>query len=95
MPASAIRQPSETITFGEKLTEFTHKHMDLLDGAGDDTSKLEEGRHSRGGGRTTSGGSDYAFADGSARFLRYGQAVSPINLWAVTDQWRTNVVAKP
>jgi prepilin-type N-terminal cleavage/methylation domain-containing protein/prepilin-type processing-associated H-X9-DG protein len=95
MPASAIREPSETITFGEKLTEFTHKHMDLLDGAGDDTSKLEESRHSRGGGSSTSGGSNYAFADGSVRFLRYGKAVAPINLWAVTAQWRTNVVAKP
>jgi len=90
MPASAIREPSETITFGEKLTEFTHKHMDLRDD--DDTSKLEEGRHSRGGGPSTSGGSNYAFADGSARFLRYGRAVSPINLWAVTAQWRTNAV---
>jgi prepilin-type N-terminal cleavage/methylation domain-containing protein/prepilin-type processing-associated H-X9-DG protein len=90
MPASAIRQPSDTITFGEKLTEFTHKHMDLRDD--DDTSKLDEGRHSRGGGPSTSGGSNYAFADGSARFLRYGRAVSPINMWAVTDQWRTNVV---
>jgi prepilin-type N-terminal cleavage/methylation domain-containing protein/prepilin-type processing-associated H-X9-DG protein len=95
MPASAIREPSETITFGEKLTELTHKHMDLLDGAGDDTSKLEESRHSRGGGSGTSGGSNYAFADGSVRFLRYGKALAPINLWAVTDQWRTNVVAKP
>jgi len=92
MPASAIRQPSDTITFGEKLTEFTHKHMDLRDD--DDTSKLDEGRHSRGGGPSTSGGSNYAFADGSARFLRYGRAVSPINMWAVTDQWRTNVVSR-
>jgi len=90
MTASAIREPSETITFGEKLTEFTHKHMDLRDD--DDTSKLDEGRHSRGSGPPTSGGSNYAFADGSTRFLRYGRAVSPINLWAVTDQWRTNVV---
>jgi prepilin-type N-terminal cleavage/methylation domain-containing protein/prepilin-type processing-associated H-X9-DG protein len=90
MPISAIREPSETITFGEKLTEFTHKHMDLRDE--DDTSKLDEGRHSRGGGPATSGGSNYAFADGSARYLRYGRAVSPINLWAVTDQWRTNAV---
>ena len=93
MPASAIRQPSDTITFGEKLTEFTHKHMDLRDD--DDTSKLDEGRHSRGGGPSTSGGSNYAFADGSARFLRYGRAVSPINMWAVTDQWRTNIIVSP
>ncbi len=90
MPESAVRAPSDTITFGEKLAENTHKHMDLLVDAGDDTSKLEEGRHSRGSGSITSGGSNYAFVDGSVRFLRYGKAVSPINLWAVTDQWRTN-----
>jgi hypothetical protein len=30
--------------------------------------------------------------DGSARFIRYGRALSPINLWAVTDQWRANAV---
>jgi prepilin-type N-terminal cleavage/methylation domain-containing protein/prepilin-type processing-associated H-X9-DG protein len=90
MPASAIREPSETISFGEKLSEFTHKHMDLQDF--DDGSKLEEGRHSRGGGPSSAGGSNYAFVDGSARFLRYGRAVSPVNLWAVTDQWRTNAV---
>ena len=95
MPESAIREPSETITFGEKLSEFTHKHMDLLIDAGDDTSKIEEGRHSRSGGGVASGGSNYAFADGSVRFLRYGKAVSPINLWAVTDQWRTNAVTMP
>lgn len=96
MPESAVRAPSDTITFGEKLSENTHKHMDLLIDAGDDTSKIEEGRHSRGGGSITSGGSNYAFVDGSVRFLRYGRAVSPVNLWAVTDQWRTNAAtSKP
>jgi prepilin-type N-terminal cleavage/methylation domain-containing protein/prepilin-type processing-associated H-X9-DG protein len=92
MPEAAIAQTSETITFGEKMSELTHKHMDLLDGAGDDTSKIEEGRHSRGGGPAASGGSNYAFADGSVRFLRYGRSVSPVNLWAVTEKWRTNAV---
>jgi len=96
MPESAVRAPSDTITFGEKLSENTHKHMDLLIDAGDDTSKLEEGRHSRGGGSVTSGGSNYAFVDGGVRYLRYGKAVSPINMWAVTDQWRTNAAtSKP
>jgi prepilin-type N-terminal cleavage/methylation domain-containing protein/prepilin-type processing-associated H-X9-DG protein len=92
MPESAISQPSDTITFGEKMSELTHKHMDLLDGAGDDTSKVEEGRHSRGGGPAASGGSNFAFADGSVRFLRYGRSLTPVNLWAVTEKWRTNAV---
>jgi prepilin-type N-terminal cleavage/methylation domain-containing protein len=92
MPETAIGQPADTITFGEKLSELTHKHMDLLDGNGDDTSKLEDGRHSRGGGGSASGGSVYAFADGSVRFVRYGKALAPVNMWAVTDKWRANAV---
>jgi prepilin-type N-terminal cleavage/methylation domain-containing protein len=39
-----------------------------------------------------SGGSDHAFVDGSARYIKYGGAVNPINLWAVTDTGRTNLV---
>jgi prepilin-type processing-associated H-X9-DG protein len=66
--------------------------MDLLDGDGDDTSKLEDGRHSRGGGSSASGGSVFAFADGNVRFLRYGKALSPVNMWAVTDKWRRSAV---
>ena len=38
------------------------------------------------------GGSDYAFADGSARYLRYGLSITPVNLWAIEDSWRTNTV---
>jgi prepilin-type N-terminal cleavage/methylation domain-containing protein/prepilin-type processing-associated H-X9-DG protein len=89
---SAIAEPSDTITFGEKFPDSKHKHMDLLQGAGNDNDQVEPGRHSRGGGPATSGGSNYAFADGSVRFLRYGKAVLPINLWAVTEQWRQNAV---
>ena len=28
------------------------------------------------------------FADGSARYLKYGGSVIPVNLWAITDEWR-------
>jgi len=86
MPESAIREPSETILFGEKQTESPHYYMDFLETAsGNDFDEVEHGRHM---GLKTSGGSNYAFADGSARYLRYGRAVSPLNLWAVTDSWR-------
>ena len=88
MPESAIREPSETIVFGEKLTESHHVHMDFYQGWGDDLTQIEAGRHASGGRNTKSGGSNYAFADGSARFLPYGKAISPINLWAITDAWR-------
>jgi prepilin-type N-terminal cleavage/methylation domain-containing protein/prepilin-type processing-associated H-X9-DG protein len=90
MLQSAIRESSETIVFGEKITESLHKHMDLTQGIGNDADQIEEGRHSRGLGKAASGGSNFAFADGSARFLRYGKALHPLNLWATTDYWRTN-----
>jgi len=88
---SVIREPSETIVFGEKETSSQHFYMDFLESAaGNDFEELEHGRHmsnNHGGG-----GSDYAFADGSARYLRYGRSVSPINYWAIEDSWRTNTV---
>ncbi len=36
------------------------------------------------------GGSNYAFADGSARFLKYRGNLYPLNLWMISDYWRTN-----
>ena len=90
MREGAISEASETIIFGEKLTASLHKHMDLTQGIGNDADQIEEGRHSRGLGSAAGGGSNYAFADGSARFMRYGRALHPINLWATTDLWRTN-----
>ncbi len=91
MQESAVREPSDTIIFGEKLSTSLHKHMDLMQGYGNDTDQIEQGRHARGtGGSTVTGGSNYAFVDGSTRFLRYGRSLSPANLWANTDLWRTN-----
>ena len=88
IPETAITQPSETILFGEKESSSGHFYMDFLETpAGNDFEEVEHSRHSGGKG---SGGSNYAFADGSTRFLKYGRSVSPVNLWAITDQWRTN-----
>jgi prepilin-type processing-associated H-X9-DG protein len=50
---------------------------------------LEHGRHGK-NASAKGQGSNYAFADGSSRFLRYGRSLSPINLWATTQLWRTN-----
>ncbi len=94
MRETAVREPSDTILLGEKLTESLHKHMDLAQGIGNDSDQIEEGRHSRGPGNATAGGSNYGFVDGSARFLRYGRALYPINLWANTDSWRTNTAGR-
>lgn len=91
MPESAVREPSETIVFGEKVSNSKHIHMDFFQGLGDDLVQIDYGRHSNGGRLgAKSGGSNFAFGDGSARYLPYGRAISPFNLWAVTDQWRNS-----
>ena len=94
MPEGAIPQPSDTITFGEKIPESDHYHMDFDQGLGNDLEEIEQGRHSTGAVKK-SGGSNFAFADGSARYLKYGQMYFPENLWAVTDLWRTNAIVAP
>ncbi len=92
VPDSALQEPSDTIVFGEKRSDAKHGHfhMDFLDGKlGDDVEELEHGRHGK-NASAKGQGSNYAFADGSSRFLRYGRSLSPINLWATTQLWRTN-----
>jgi len=91
-----IQQPSETILFGEKLYGIGHYYMDFLEGKlGNDIEVLNHRVHNsavRGASGSRSGGSDYAFADGSTRYLKYGQSLAPINLWAVNERWRTNAI---
>jgi prepilin-type N-terminal cleavage/methylation domain-containing protein/prepilin-type processing-associated H-X9-DG protein len=91
MRESAIQSPSETIVLGEKLTGSAHYYMDFLelDAAtlsGNDFTQVEQSRHMANG--TSAGGSNYAFADGSTRYLKFGQMFMPETLWAVTDKWR-------
>jgi prepilin-type N-terminal cleavage/methylation domain-containing protein/prepilin-type processing-associated H-X9-DG protein len=93
MPESAIPQPSETISFGEKITGSPHVFMDFYQGAGNDLEEIEQGRHSNPVRRAGAGGGNFSFVDGSVRYLRYGQMLAPVNLWAVTALWRTNSVA--
>jgi prepilin-type N-terminal cleavage/methylation domain-containing protein len=95
MPLSAIRFPSETIVMGEKKFDSDHFYMDLMepsrDGArGNDVTEIERGRHSGGRGQNKGGGGMYMMADGSGRFIKYRGLLYPLNLWAVTDQYRTN-----
>ena len=90
MPESAVPEASETISFGEKRTGSPHVFMDFYQGYGNDLDEIEQGRHHQSGLHHSSGGANFAFVDGSARYLRYGQMLAPINLWAVTPQWRTN-----
>ncbi len=93
-----VPYPSDTVALGEKQTKSGQFFMDLYEGVGNDLTELELGRHSTTslGGATQngipSGGSNHAFVDGSARYLKYGTSVAPINMWAVTDIGRTNLV---
>lgn len=98
-----VMYPSETVAIGEKRTDSGQFFMDLYEGTvvGNDMTELELGRHSKPGlvgatqaGGTPAGGSNHAFADGSARYLKYGNSLWPLNLWAVTDWGRTNLAVQ-
>ena len=92
VPESAVLESSETILFSEKDSGdgtlgnpgSGHWWMDYW--AGDDYKELAQTRH----GRTArdSGTSTYAFADGSARNLRFGQSLLPLNLWFLKTEDR-------
>ena len=86
---NGVLHPSETIIFGEKETGSGHFYMDFWEGkGGNDVDELEQSRHSGSGPKTSSGGSNHAFTDGHATFIKYLRAVRPLNLWAVTDTGR-------
>jgi prepilin-type N-terminal cleavage/methylation domain-containing protein/prepilin-type processing-associated H-X9-DG protein len=78
MKDDAILFSSETILFGEKEEHSGHFWLDYW--LGDDYKELDELKHGK--------GSNYAFADGSARYLKFGQSLSPINLWFVKEEYR-------
>jgi prepilin-type processing-associated H-X9-DG protein len=97
-----LKYPSDTIVFGEKKIrvgeDYNHYYMDLSEGAGNHVDQIERSRHgankrsANGNDKTVNGGSNYTFADGSARFLKYKGAVYPLNLWAVNDQLRNSKI---
>ncbi len=103
VPESAVRYPSDTVVFGEKRTGSENYYLDIFEGANGNTARngnheteLERSRHSsqkrRQDVKTADGGSNYIFADGSARMIKYRGALFPLNLWCVTDSLRTNAV---
>lgn len=79
LPESAVKQASETILFGEKHATSEHYWMDYSQW--DEAYQLDESRHNE-------TGANYAFADGGARFLRFGQSLSPVKLWFVNESLR-------
>jgi prepilin-type processing-associated H-X9-DG protein len=82
-----IVEPADTVVFGEKETSCTHWYLDYEQNE-DINGILEQSRHSTKVKKTASGGSNYTFADGSARLERWGRTLGPINLWLVLPEWR-------
>jgi prepilin-type N-terminal cleavage/methylation domain-containing protein len=93
MKENAILHPSDTIVLGEKQHDAGDFFMDLLENGGNDfTGIAEQGRHDNRGvtstgikGAGSTGGSNYAMSDGSARFIKFPQAADPLSLWANAD----------
>lgn len=90
MKLAAIPEPSETIVLGERKAESEDDaYMDIWppEYGSDHLTEVAHGKH-RSAGNEQGGGSNYGFVDGSVRFLKFGEAFSPQNLWAVTDEFR-------
>jgi prepilin-type N-terminal cleavage/methylation domain-containing protein/prepilin-type processing-associated H-X9-DG protein len=93
---------STSIVFGEKIgdappagdtTQLTLGQFYLNYMSTDVWTQLNERRHSAGGQDSRNGGSNYAFVDGSVRFIKFGGTFSPINMWAVTPEGRNPMTA--
>jgi prepilin-type N-terminal cleavage/methylation domain-containing protein len=101
MREAQILHPSDTIVLGEKRNQSPQYHMDLLEiepggAVGNDLYELARSRHGSSGGENSGdGGSNGAFTDGSVRFIKFGEMLWPLNLWAVTDAGRTDYAVKP
>ena len=97
MPESMVKHPSDTLLFGEKVSDRGHHYMDLMQGdaggggVGNDVEMIDQGRHSKRVKADTAGGSNFVFVDGSVRYLKFWASVRPLNLWAVMDDWRNSV----
>lgn len=86
---SQIRFAPETVTFGEKKSRSPQAYMDFLQGGkGNDLQEVEHGRH--GAGKRWTGTSNFGFVDGSVRALKFGQSITPLNLWGTTDAYRNS-----
>jgi prepilin-type N-terminal cleavage/methylation domain-containing protein len=105
MKEQTVLKPSETVLYGEKKnlvvspteTIAADFYMDLREGNGNDTDRVERGCHSttRAGSLSKAGGSDYGFIDGSVRFLKFNQDVYPENRWAISDEDRKTYAFRP
>ena len=80
-----IPHVSDTIILGEKSSVHVDFYMDLLEGQGNDFSGvLERGRHDG------NSGANYAFTDGSSRYIKKYAVLYPLNLWCISDANRSS-----
>jgi prepilin-type N-terminal cleavage/methylation domain-containing protein len=99
MKQSAIIYSSDTLLFGEKTAGQADFYMDLNEGAAgnDFEGVLNQSAHDASGADriagSGSGGANYAICDGSAVFIKFPNALQPLNLWAISDASRTNYAA--
>jgi len=97
---TSVLKPSDTVMFGEKKNIAASDldpqgamdyFMDMFEGGspqaptGNDWDRIEHGCHSVVARTSGKGGSNFAFVDGSVRYVKYGATVWPLNLWAVSD----------
>jgi prepilin-type N-terminal cleavage/methylation domain-containing protein len=88
---AAINDPSATLLFGEKndtnvfYLDITAPNLGFL-------ATLNESRHgvSDRSAFASASGANYGLGDGSVTFLKFGLDTSPLNMWGLTDFWRTN-----
>jgi prepilin-type processing-associated H-X9-DG protein len=102
MKESNVRLPSQTIIFGEKKNTpgssppvAMDYFMDIFEGNGNDFDKVEHGCHNVVAKNRGSGGSNFAFVDGSTQNLKFGRAVWPLNQWCVSDADRLTYAFQP
>ena len=73
-----IPNPSDTVILGEKKTGAFDFYMDIYENGGNDTTGIaEQTRHDSRGDDTSTGGSNYSMADGSARYIKVPAGLQP------------------
>jgi prepilin-type N-terminal cleavage/methylation domain-containing protein len=85
MKNNMILHPSETSIWGEKRNKVTDYYADIFEGDNNLTDVVQHGTHSNTLTPTRAGGANFACADGSVRFLKFGRSVNPANWWCNTD----------